>query len=84
MIDAKLKSKVDTLLEKLPIDGQEELDEFLDRLAEKYAVKQKRNIIALGGIWKAMPLNITDEEIRRLRSEVSQQLMSDLENGLSS
>jgi hypothetical protein len=84
MTDTMLKSKVNTILNNLPPDGQEELAEFLDFLADKYQVEQTGKVIALGGIWKNTPLGVTDEEVRKLREDVSTQLMKKLDNGLSS
>ena len=75
MADTMLKSKVDKVLDGLPPDGQEELEQFLDFLADKYQVDQKRNIMVLGGIWEDTPLDVTDEEIRKLREDTSTQLM---------
>jgi hypothetical protein len=84
MTDIELKSKVDTILENLPPEGQVELAQFLDFLADKYQVEQTGSVIALGGIWKETPLGITDEEIRKLRQDTTEHLMKKLENGLSS
>jgi hypothetical protein len=84
MTDTTLKSKVDTILEKLPPEGQVELAQFLDILADKYQVEQTRNVIALGGIWKDTPLGVTDEELRKLRQDVTEHLMKKLDNELSS
>jgi hypothetical protein len=78
MVNAILKSKVETILEELPPDGQEELAEFLDFLAEKYQVEPKRNIIALGGIWEHTPLDISDDEVRKLRADTSKRIMKKL------
>ena len=83
MVDATLKSKVDTILETLPPSGQEELDQFLDFLVKKYQVEPKRNILVLSGFWKDTPLNVTDEEMRKLREEVSRQLLEKFDSGLS-
>ncbi len=40
MTDAALKSKVDEILDNLPPNGQVELAQFLDFLADKYQVEQ--------------------------------------------
>ena len=53
MTDAALKSKVETILGSLPLDGQEELADYLDFLADKYQIQQKRNVVALEGVWKS-------------------------------
>jgi hypothetical protein len=84
MTDTLLKSKVDAILDNLPPDGKKELAQYLDFLADKYQVEQTGKIIALGGIWKDTPLEVTDEEVRELRDDVSKQLMKKFENGLSS
>lgn len=84
MTDAMLKSKVETILDNLPLDGQEELADYLDFLADKYQIQQERNIVALEGIWESTPLDVTDEDVRKLRKDASQQLLKKLDNGLSS
>jgi hypothetical protein len=53
-------------------------------LVDKYQVEQQRNIVVLGGIWKDTPLEVTDEEVRELRENVSKQIMKKLDDGLSS
>lgn len=83
MTDA-LKSKMDMILEYLPPRGQEELEQFLDFLADKYHGDQEQKILALGGVWKNTPLEVSDEEIRELRSDISKQLIKKIDNGLSS
>jgi hypothetical protein len=84
MVDAMLKSKVVTILENLPPKGQQELEQFLDSLADKYRLEQKKKIVVLEGLWQDTPLNVTDEEVRQLREDVSKQLLKKLDNELSS
>jgi hypothetical protein len=71
MTDSMLRSKVDKILDKLPPDGQEELAQFLNFLADKYRVELKGKTIALEGIWKDVPLEITDQDVRKLREHIS-------------
>jgi flavin-dependent dehydrogenase len=82
MEEVALKSKIDTIVENLPPDGQEELSNFLDLLAEKY-LKRERKAVALGGIWARTPLDVSDNDIRELREEVSKQLLKKFDNELS-
>ena len=84
MTDAVLKSKVETILGNLPLDGQEELADYLDFLADKYQIQPKKNIVALEGIWESAPLDVTDEDVRKLREDASHQLLKKLDDGLSS
>jgi hypothetical protein len=42
------------------------MSDYLDFLADKYQVKKEQNIIALGGIWGHTPLNVSDNEVRKL------------------
>lgn len=78
-----LRSKVDKVLDKLPPDGQEELARFLNFLADKYRVEQNGKIVALEGIWKDIPFEITDEDVRNLREDISKQVLKKFEDGIS-
>jgi hypothetical protein len=84
MQDSMLRSKVEKVLDKLPPDGQEELAQFLDFLAGKYHVESKGKIIALEGIWKDISFEITDEDVRKLREDISKQVLKKFDDGLSS
>jgi hypothetical protein len=75
MSDSMLRSKVEKVLDRLPPDGQEELAKFLDFLADKYHVEQQGKMIALEGIWKDISLEITDEDVRKLREDISKQVL---------
>jgi hypothetical protein len=84
MTEPFLKAKVDALLENLPPDGQEVLEDYLDFLADKYEIEPKKRIVALGGIWKDTPLDISDEDVRELREDASKRIVDKFDYGLSS
>ena len=46
--------------------------EYLDFLQYKYRVREPRKVVALGGLWKDLDFDVTDEEVRALRQRVSQ------------
>jgi len=51
------------------------LDQFLDYLRYKYKTEQERKSVALWGLWADIPFDVTDQDIRRLRQQVSAQLL---------
>ncbi|BAM00444.1 MULTISPECIES: DUF2281 domain-containing protein [Caldilinea] len=70
-----IKQKVYQAIEGLPPEGLEELFYFLDFLKFKYQVQQSRKVAALGGLWKHLDFDVTDEEVRTLRQQVTAQLL---------
>jgi hypothetical protein len=83
--DPNLRSRLVTLLDKLPNRGQKELEQYLDFLEYKYRLPPKKpSVVALGGLWGVNPLGVTEAEIRALRQASSNHLLDEMEDGLSS
>ncbi len=68
------KQKVYRALEELPPESFEELAEFLDFLKFKYERKRPGKIAVLGGLWKGLDFDVSDEEIRELRKGIGRSL----------
>jgi hypothetical protein len=68
-----VKRQVYQALSELPPSGFDELVQFLNYLKYKYKAGQK--IVALKGLWADVPLDVTDQDIRHLRRQVSEQLL---------
>jgi hypothetical protein len=68
-----VKRQVYQALSELPPGGFDELVQFLDYLKYKYKTGQK--VVALKGLWADIPLDVTDQNIRHLRRQVSDQLL---------
>lgn len=71
-----VKHKVWRTLEQLPPQGIEELSHFLDFLSFKYQQEHPVKVLTLGGRWQHIAFDVTDEEVRALRQQVSGDLLS--------
>jgi len=65
-----VRQQVHQILEELPPESLEELAHFLDFLRFKYGAGKPR-VVALGGLWEGLDLDIGDEEVRALRQQVT-------------
>ncbi len=70
------KGKVQQTIASLPPESLEELASFLEFLKFKYQVAGSRKVVALGGLWKNLNLDVTDTDVRALRQQVTTQLLS--------
>lgn len=75
-----VKHKVFKTLGTLPPQGLEELSWYLDFLAFKYRGARGEQVLALGGRWRDISFDVTDEDVRALRRQVSNQLLNQDEN----
>lgn len=71
-----IKHKVAKTLGALPPQGLEELSQYLDFLGTKYRKGQSDQVLALGGRWRNLPFDVSDEDVRALRRQVSDDLLS--------
>lgn len=62
-------------LNELPSKGLDELLQFLDYLRYKHKAEQERKVVVLKGLWADIPFDVTDQDVRRLRQQVSAQLL---------
>jgi hypothetical protein len=68
--------KVHAALAALPDQGIEELSQYLDFLAYKYQTEAAVKVVALGGLWEQIPLDVTDEDVRELRQKATNPLLN--------
>ena len=72
MVDqGSIKQKVYETIEQLPPGSFEELADFLDFLSFKYRNDDEGRNIVLGGMWKNIPFDVTEEDVRSLWQKVS-------------
>ncbi len=71
MVADSAKQKILQAIDQLPPEGIKALAEYLDFLQYKYRVREPRKVVALGGLWKDLDFDVTDEEVRALRQRVS-------------
>lgn len=69
-----VRQQVYQALDELPPEGLEELARFLDFLRFKHRVGKPR-VVALGGLWKGLDLDVSDEDIRALRQRVTARML---------
>jgi hypothetical protein len=77
MLTSPIKHQVYQTIEKLPARGLEDLVEFLDYLSFRYKVAHSESNVALGGLWKDVNFDVTDDEIRALRQQVTNKLLQE-------
>lgn len=65
-----VRQQVDQVLDELPPEGLEELARFLDFLRFKHGAGG-RQVVALGGLWRGLDLDVSDEDVRVLRQQVT-------------
>lgn len=71
-----VKQKIYQMLDSLPHQGLKELGQFLDFLNYKYQAGKEANVVSLGGIWQEIAFDVSDEEVRALRRQVTDALLS--------
>ncbi len=65
-----IRHRVHQVLDELPPEGLEEVVKFLEFLQFKYGAGKPR-VVALGGLWEGLDLDVGDEEVRALRQRVT-------------
>ena len=75
------KSKIMEGLAHLSLEALNELVVFVEFLysKEQAASPLNKEVVKLEGLWKNVPFDITDEDIRQLRRNFTQQLQRRLE-----
>lgn len=71
-----VKQRIYQMLDSLPHQGLEDLSQFLDFLKYKYQTGTEANVVSLGGIWQEITFDVSDEEVRALRQQVTDALLS--------
>jgi hypothetical protein len=77
MLSSPIRQKVYQTIEMLPARGLEDIVEFLDYLSFRYKVADSESNIALGGLWKDIDFDVSDDEIRALRQQVTNKLLQE-------
>lgn len=77
MLSSPIRQQVYQTIEKLPARGLADLVEFLDYLSFRYKVANLESNVALGGLWRDVDFDVTDDEIRALRQQVTNKLLQE-------
>ena len=71
-----VKQRIYQMLDSLPHQGLKDLSQFLDFLKYKYQTGTEANVVSLGGMWQEIAFDVSDEEVRALRQQVTDALLS--------
>jgi hypothetical protein len=63
------------MVHSLPSEAQRELLDFAGYLKYKHQLKQSGPVVPLGGLWVDVDLDVSDEDVRGLREQVTRQLL---------
>ena len=58
----------------LPPTAQKELVDFIGYLQYKHRLDRSGQEVKLGGLWAGIDFDVTDEDVRTLRQQVTRQL----------
>ena len=66
--------ELESALRTLPPAAHRELLDFLGYLRYKYRLDEPLPVVRLGGLWANIEFDITDDDVRALRRQVSRQV----------
>ena len=66
--------ELEQLVRAWPPAARKELLDFVAYLQHKYSAGEFQKSAKLGGLWAGIPLDVTDEDVRALRQEVTRRL----------
>ena len=66
--------ELEKTIDALPPTAQKELADFVDYLQYKHRLDESGQVVELGGLWADIDLDVTDEDVRALRQQVTRQL----------
>lgn len=69
-------TELEKTIEAFPPPAQKELDDFIGYLRYKHRLDPSGQVVKLGGLWADIDFDVTDEDIRTLRQQVTRQLAS--------
>ncbi|MFN3763534.1 MAG: hypothetical protein ACK4WK_10090, partial [Anaerolineae bacterium] len=69
-----VRQQVYRVLEELPPESLEEVAQFLEFLRFKYR-KGEAKVIALGGLWRGLDRDVSEEDVRALRRRVTERAL---------
>lgn len=67
-------AELEKTIDALPPTAQKELEEFIGYLQYKHRLDQSGKVVKLEGLWADIDFDVTDEDIRALRQQVTRQL----------
>jgi len=67
--------ELELTIRKLPPAARKELIYFVDYLQYKYQPDPADDVVKLGGLWADINLDVSDDDVRALRQQVTLQLM---------
>ena len=59
---------------QLPPEAHKELVDFIGYLQYKHRIARSGEVVKLGGTWANIDFDVTDEDVRALRQQVTRQL----------
>jgi hypothetical protein len=66
--------ELEEIITALPPTAQKELVDFVGYLQYKLRIDQSGEVVKLGGLWADIDLDVTDEDVRALRRQVTREL----------
>lgn len=66
--------ELEKTIEALPPTAQKEVVDFIGYLQHKHGLDQPGRVVKLGGLWADIDFDVTDEDVRALRQQVTRQL----------
>ncbi len=69
-------SKLEQTIRKLSPAARKELIHFVDYLQYKYQPDPTDDVVELGGLWADINLDVSDDDVRALRQQVTLQLVN--------
>jgi hypothetical protein len=66
--------ELEKTIDALPPPAQKELADFIGYLQYKHRLDPSGEVVKLGGLWADIDLEVTDEDVRALRQQVTRQL----------
>ena len=71
-------TELEETIEALPPPAKKELADFVGYLQYKHRLDPSGEVVKLGGLWADIDFDVTDEDVRALRQQVSRQLADKL------
>ncbi len=76
-----IKQRIHQTLEEFSPDQLEDLARFLDFLKyQQESQSEVGRVIALGGMWSDIEFDVTDDDVRRLRQQITAQTISKVQS----
>lgn len=73
-----MQERAEKIINSLPPTAYDELLVFLDYLQYKYQQEQPAKNIKLAGLWADLDFNVSDEDVRQLRQQITHKAVNTL------